>query len=195
MLTLTICFTGCALTRGRTEVPPATDPWQDLAPSISVAAQPARRLLVTTDDNQSSSRVLALWLRVENGNGETVAFSPDNVALVFADGTVGTALDRARANALIERLDIAPTDEAVADYPDLWALAGRASQQPNLKRQLSDGLLEERLFAAGTVEGYVVFDTKRSTSSLDGASLRVTLVRDSDRAELRQLYRFAAPEP
>ena len=187
---LMVCLAGCPLTSASNTGPPA-DPWQELATSVTVAAEPARRWLVTADENQSGSRLLVVWVRVESAGNEVVAFTPDNVALVFADGTTGVTLDRDRADILIERLEVAPTDEAVANYPDLWTIARRPDQQRNLKQQLRDGLLAERPLAAETAEGYLIFDTRQRTSSLDGASLQIILVRNSDGAKLRQVYPFA----
>jgi hypothetical protein len=162
----------------------------DLAANVTVAAQPARRLLVTREENQSHSRLLAVWLRIENTANEALTFNPDEVTLTFADGSAGYTLDRERANVLIERLNVAPTDEAAADYPDMWT----QTRQLGLKQQLSDALLTERSLGAEAVEGYILFDTRQPAAPLDGAVLHVLLSR-SDGTPLRQLYHFVSAAP
>lgn len=190
-----LCLAGCQLTAGPVSSPSANGA-NNLAAGVTVVAAPARRLLVTAGEDQNGSRLLALWVRIENTGNEPLAFNPENVVLTFADRSATVPFDRERANLLIERLDVAPTEEAAAEYVDEWALARRAGQQPILKRQLRDDLLAERLLGTEVVEGYLLFDTKQRTSSLDGALLEILLVRDSDQTMQRQVYHFAnAPPP
>jgi hypothetical protein len=164
---------------------PSGNQSNDLA-GVTIAAAPARRLLVTRDESQSGSRVLAIWIRVENTEREILTFNPDDVLLRFADGSASYTLDRDRSNALIERVVVAPTDEAAAEYPDLWT----RTRQPSLKQQLNDGLLTQRPLGSEAVEGYILFDTKQRAASIDGASLQILLIR-SDGTALRPLYHFA----
>lgn len=139
--------------------------------------------------------MLVVWLRLDNTTSETLAFNPDEVTLTFADGMASNTLDRARADLLIQRFEVAPTDEAAADYPALWALTLRPGQQPALKRQLSDGLLTQRQIGTESVEGYIVFDTRQRAASLEGAALQIPVVRSSDAMTLKQSYRFTSAPP
>ena len=157
---------------------------------VNVAAAPARRLLVTRDENQARSRLLAVWIRLENTAGDELTFNPDEVVLAFADGSAGNTLDRERSSLLIDRLQVAPTDEAVADYPDLWSQV----HQSGLKQQLRDGLLTARSLGAEAVEGYVLVDTKQGAAPIEGAVLRIPLMR-SDGTPLQPVYNFTSAAP
>jgi hypothetical protein len=157
---------------------------------VNIAAAPARRLLVTRDENQGRSRLLAVWIRLENTAGDELTFNPDEVVLAFADGSAANTLDRERSNLLIDRLEVAPTDEAVADYPDLWSRV----HQSGLKQQLRDGLLTAQSLGAEAVEGYVLVDTKQGAAPLEGAVLRIPLMR-SDGTPLRPVYNFTSAAP
>lgn len=191
MTALLLCLTGCPFTLPAHKQPPRAT---DESGTVKLAAASARRLLVTRDESQSRSRLVAVWLQIENAGSDPLAFDPDNVTLTFADGTSGVTLDRARADVLIDRLEVAPTDEAVADFPDEWTQARRTFMQPSLKRQLKDGLLSERSLSTEVMEGYLLFDSRQRAASFDGAVLQIVLLRESDGAQLRQLYRFASSQ-
>lgn len=183
-------LSGCPLTPAPVPAAPTAQQAVDAATGVTVAAAPARRLLVTRDENQSRSRVLAIWLRIENPAGTVLSFDPDHVTLSFADGSAGSTLDRDRSSVLIDRVSVGPTDEAAADYPDLW----NDANQSGLKQQLRDGLLTARELGSEPLEGYIVFDTKQPAAPIDGAVLQIMLVR-GDGAVERVIYNFTSAPP
>jgi hypothetical protein len=182
---------GCPL--GQSPPSPSLQPDtpSDLAVSVTVVATPSHRLIATPEEAQGPSRLIAVHARLENGGSDAFLFNPANVALMFSDGTQGHAFDRQRAAALIERLEIAPTGASSPESPDLLARARTPGVQEQLKRQVIEDLLDERLLGSEAIQGYLLLDTKGRSASLDGAILHVSLIRARDGAALRQLYRFA----
>jgi hypothetical protein len=95
------------------------------------------------------------------------------------------ALDRIRAQALLQRVSLAPDGGAGNSAADVL---------DSVRAQLAQTLLDERdLTTDQTLLGYLIVDTRQPLPSLDGSRFEVSLTRASDGAQLRQEQLFGAP--
>lgn len=163
-----------------------------IASDVSVVGTPFHRLIVSASEGDDTSRVVVLFVRVESTAEAPFWVRPGEITLVNNDGTVGVALDRERARALLERSDVVVVDaDPAARDPsgqDRTAVAQQA-----IRHVILDELLDEAAVQRDQpVRGYVVLDMRRAQSSLDGTTLQVGLTRSADGAQMRQRYRFDA---
>ena len=161
----------------------------EVAPAVIVSALPAYRLLIGSDEAWHSSRLVVLSTRIETLESSPLHFRPSDVTLTLPDGTTTRALDRQRARALLDRVDVSPS--GLPPATDCRLRVGTAARR-DLKRQVGDGLLDEADFTRDQpLQGYLIVDTQAALPSLDGAELEVVVHRLSDAAPVRQVYRFA----
>lgn len=166
------------------------------AATLIVTAVPMYRLLVYPDVPEAS-RLFVVKTRIEPIGDDLLHFSPADMRLTLEDGTSGRVFDRGRASALVDSLSL--TETAVTADPRGLGWNGRLAPalEAQLKQQILAGLLDERLFTRSEpVDGYVVLDTSRASSSLNGAALEVTVTRVSDEMVESERYQFGVrPAP
>ena len=158
----------------------------ETAPAVIVTGLPAFRLVITPDEAGRPSRLVVLSTRIETLESSLLHFRPPDVTLTLPDGTTTRAFDRQRARALLERAEVVPDN-----LPNRRVRLDAAARQ-ELKREVSDALLDETDFASNQpLQGYLIVDTQVPLPSLDGAELEVIVHRVSDATPVRQVYRFA----
>ncbi len=140
-------------------------------PRIEGRANPAYRLIVAGRARDEPARLLVLLVRAENIDDETLVLRPDWSRIELADGSTRYALDQPRALAVLKRTSPARADLYYLD-DDVQPPAGglTPTQRRQAKADLRQRMLANtRLSPGDAVEGYVVFDTGRRFSSLDGS--------------------------
>jgi hypothetical protein len=192
-------MTGCALRRwwGSEPATPeqTTLSTTEMTSLVAVTAFPAYRLVLDPAQIDQPSRLLVLRTRIEAlDENSTLHFSPRGVRIILPDGTSGNVFDRARGIEILKRTDLAEGDLSYTEEGNARPHGGLAQwTKPLLRDDLSKGLLEESDFdKAQPLTGYLVVDTIRPLSSLDGVVLEVTAIRLGDAEPVRQTFQFAA---
>lgn len=147
---------------------PSTEPTPRLsiaAPRIQARAHPAFRLVIPPRPVHAPTRLIAVFVRIENIHTEPLMIRPDLIRLELPDGSARLALDKARAFAILKRSLLARFDP----YGDGKANLGLSkSEQSQWERRFLDELLDDtRLLPGESVEGFIVVDTSRRFKSLD----------------------------
>jgi hypothetical protein len=168
---------GCGWFQPTQHLNAAARPPDDLATGVSVVGTPFHRMLVGTADPGSSTRLVILYIRIENGADEAFWIRPADITLVQADGTIGTGLDRERTLALLERRELVIVDADPAAR-DIAAWDRTRVAQEELRIVIRDELLNEsEVSRDASVRGYLIVDMQRAQATLDGATLSVGLTR------------------
>lgn len=182
---------GCAL-----PPPPVGSLPPPAAPGgLFVSAVPAYRLSVEPVLADAPSRLVVLYARIENQGDSRLRFSPNNVDIQLPNGDSARVLDYPRAVAVLERTDIGvwSTDYA-RDNSRRYPPGGlRVDTKRRVKNEVRDALLREAdVSSYRPLEGYLVVDTGRAFSTLDGSTMDVVASRVGDSTPVRNSYEFAA---
>jgi hypothetical protein len=169
--------------------PPAAG---DDAAGFSAHAIPLYRLVPNQGEIDTPSRLLVLQLRLEGGGDSGYAFSTQDLAIVFADGSRARVFDRARAFELLRRTIIAEADLSyLRRRPYVPGGIAPPARQPVAER-VAGRLLGDGMFdAANPLQGFVIVDTGAARTSMDGAVVEVLAHRLSDSAPSRVAYQLA----
>jgi hypothetical protein len=135
------------------------------APRIQARAHPAFRLVIPPRPVHAPTRLVAVFVRIENIHSEPLMIRPNSIRLELPDGSIRLALDKARAFAILKRSLLARFDP----YDDGKANLGLSrSEQVQWERRFQDELLDDtRLLPGESVEGFIVVDTSRRFKTLD----------------------------
>jgi hypothetical protein len=148
------------------EPPGEPTPRADIpAPRIQARAHPAFRLVIPPRPVYAPTRLIAVYVRIENTHDEALVIRPDAIRLELPDGSIRLALDKPRAFEILRRSLLARFDP----YGDGKANLGSSkSEQLQWERRFRDELLDETQLSPGeSVEGFVVVDTSRGFETLD----------------------------
>ena len=188
---------GCAPAAGyRADVSatkPTTVTQAPKAPSIRITARPSYRLIVKPQESDAPTRLVVLYVRIKPASDGPLRFSPSNVRVSLPDGTSAAVFDHARAEVLLERLNLGVGNLAYVTngsrrYPP--GGLGRRSEK-RFRAMVIDRLLDAAEFgAAEPLEGFLVVDMGHPLASLDGVVLEVRADRDGQ-SPLRDTYRFS----
>jgi hypothetical protein len=177
--------------------PPAPPPQVDMSSGLAVSAIPVYRLIVAPALADAPSRLLVFQLRLTTSGDAALSVSPEDLALVLANGQPGRIFDRARAVEILRRTTLGDADLSYVwrngEHP-----SGGLSQsvQPELTDLVSNTLLSQGVFINGqTLQGYVVADTGTPLTTLEGVTLDVTAYRLRDAAPAHVAYQFATVPP
>jgi hypothetical protein len=192
---LLACAAGCDFLRGTRPTPtPAPTPLAVSLGGLVVSAVPLYRLVANPLLLDAPSRLLVLQLRVGTVLDRPLSVTPDDVALVLANGQRGRVFDRGRAMELIRRTMLAEADLAYLQRHEGYVSGGLdESARAGLSEMIVTNLLSEGAFTNEyPAQGYVVIDTSVPLASLQGTALEVVAYRLSDSAPAQGTYQFTA---
>lgn len=164
---------GCPQTAAPPQPPSATVPAWIPPPRLSVRAQPIFRLVVPPNRTDLPTRLVVLFVRVDNIHHLPVTIGPERIRLELPDGSRRHALDAPRAVAILQRTVLA--------VPEIDGL-DRGGDMPDGGLRLPEhrywhGRVLAELFPARdlgpgeSAEGFVVVDTGRRFWSLRDSAI------------------------
>ncbi len=158
--TLSLTAVGCPRQPQSASRPAPTPRISIPAPKIKARAHPAYRLVIPPRSIDAPTRLVAVFVRVKNIDGEALLVRPDLIKLELPDGSSRTALDQPRAFEILKR-------SLLARY-EFDGKQPSPSERRLWERKFREELITDTQLAPGeSVEGFVVVDTTREFPSLD----------------------------
>ncbi len=173
LASLSLFASGCPQF-GRVSPTPAPTPVATApAPRIHARVNPVFRLVIPPRPLDEPTRLVALFVRIENIDQQPLLIRPDLLRLQLPDGSTRHALDKARASEIMSRSVLARYNLAYLANDPSAPPGGLSLRQLSYwtDRVHSDLLADVRLEPRETVEGFVVLDTGHRLRSLQDTAV------------------------
>ncbi len=183
MVGVALVASGCPFAAPPTPVPVAPTPRVIIPePRIQARAHPAFRLVIPPRPIGDPTRLVVVFVHIENIDDEPLVIRPDLIRLELPDGTTRFALDKPRAfeilkRSLLARFD-APNPRGDGEPSRIKSKPGisRSEQQRWEKRFRDELIANTRLSPGESIDGFVIVDTSRRFASLDDTVVEAVAV-------------------
>lgn len=168
LVVLSLAMCGCPRTAHYSSRPAPTPRTSIPAPRIQARAHPAFRLVIPPRPIHAPTRLVVVFVHIENIDDVSLLIRPDLIRLELPDGSTRFALDKPRAVEILKRSLLARFEPARPHDSGRSGSGLTKADQRRWERRFREELLSNtRLGPGEAVEGFVIVDTTRTFVTLD----------------------------